>query len=150
MPQSRVRFIGSRELHRDLPKVLDSLENPDARYVLTIHSKPKAVLIGAEAFLNLLRGRSSDDRLLALQLGALVQGLESSIRFERRRREGRRARRSLIRATLRSPVRLDRVRLVRRFRSWKQRPRPWTGPIVRRTREVDPDRSPWPGPVEGR
>jgi hypothetical protein len=78
MPQSRVRFIGSRELHRDLPKVLDSLEDPDARYVLTIHSKPKAVLIGAEAFLNLLRGRSTDDRLLALQLGALVQGLESS------------------------------------------------------------------------
>jgi len=77
MPQSRVRFIGSRELHRDLPKVLDSLENPDARFVLTIHSKPKAVLIGAEAFLNLLRGRSSNDRLLALQLGALVQGLES-------------------------------------------------------------------------
>jgi len=78
MPQSRVRFIGSRELHRDLPKVLESLENPEARYVLTIHSKPKAVLIGAEAFLSLLRGHSSDDRLLALQLGALVQGLESS------------------------------------------------------------------------
>jgi hypothetical protein len=78
MPQSRVRFIGSRELHRDLPKVLDSLENPDTRYVLTIHSKPKAVLIGAEAFLDLLRGHSTDDRLLALQLGALVQGLESS------------------------------------------------------------------------
>jgi hypothetical protein len=54
------------------------LENPDTRYVLTIHSKPKAVLIGAEAFLDLLRGHSADDRLLALQLGALVQGLESS------------------------------------------------------------------------
>lgn len=78
MPQSRVRFIGSRELHRDLPKVLDSLEDPNARFVLTIHSKPKAVLIGAEAFLKLLRGHSPDDRLLALQLGALVQGLESS------------------------------------------------------------------------
>src|SRR3954467_5406420 len=78
MPQSRVRFIGSRELHRDLPKVLDSLENPNARFVLTIHSKPKAVLIGAEAFLKLLRGHSPDDRLLALQLGALVQGLEST------------------------------------------------------------------------
>jgi hypothetical protein len=78
MLQSRVRFIGSRELHRDLPKVLDSLENPDTRYVLTIHSKPKAVLIGAEAFLELLRGHSTQDRLLALQLGALVQGLESS------------------------------------------------------------------------
>jgi prevent-host-death family protein len=78
MPQSRVRFIGSRELHRDLPKVLDSLENTDARIVLTIHSKPKAVLIGAEAFLEILRGPSAQDRLLALQLGALVQGLESS------------------------------------------------------------------------
>jgi PHD/YefM family antitoxin component YafN of YafNO toxin-antitoxin module len=80
MPQShsRVRFIGSRELHRDLPKVLDSLENPNARYVLTIHSKPKAVLIGAEAFLEILRGQSQQDRLLALQLGALVQGLESN------------------------------------------------------------------------
>ncbi len=77
MPQTRVRFIGSRELHRDLPKVLDSLEDPNARFVLTIHSKPKAVLIGAEAFLKLLRGHGADDRLLALQLGALVQGLES-------------------------------------------------------------------------
>jgi PHD/YefM family antitoxin component YafN of YafNO toxin-antitoxin module len=76
--QSRVRFIGSRELHRDLPKVLDTLENPDARFVLTIHSKPKAVLIGAEAFLQILRGTSPEDRMLALQLGALVQGLESS------------------------------------------------------------------------
>src|SRR5947209_20279781 len=77
MSHSRVRFIGSRELHRDLPKVLDTLENPNARYVLTIHSKPKAVLIGAEAFLALLRGHTPEDRLLALQLGALVQGLES-------------------------------------------------------------------------
>lgn len=78
MSQSRVRFIGSRELHRDLPKVLENLEeNPDARCVLTIHSKPKAVIIGAEAFLSLLRGQNASDRLLALQLGALVQGHEA-------------------------------------------------------------------------
>ena len=78
MPQPRVRYIGSRELHRDLPKVLESLEDPSARFVLTIHSKPKAVLIGAEAFLALLRGHTPEDRILALQLGALVQGLEVS------------------------------------------------------------------------
>ncbi|HEX8200944.1 MAG TPA: type II toxin-antitoxin system Phd/YefM family antitoxin [Isosphaeraceae bacterium] len=78
MPQSHVRFIGSRELHRDLPKVLNNLENPSARYVLTTHSKPRAVLIGAEAFLKLLRAQTPADRLLALQLGALVQGLEAS------------------------------------------------------------------------
>jgi hypothetical protein len=76
---SHVRFIGSRELHRDLPKVLENLENRDVRYVLTIHSKPKAVLIGTEAFLGILRGSSPADRLLALQLGALVQGLEPSL-----------------------------------------------------------------------
>jgi hypothetical protein len=78
MPQSHVRFIGSRELHRDLPKVLDSLEDPAARCVLTVHSKPKAVLIGAEAFLALLRRQTPADRLLALQLSALVQGLEAA------------------------------------------------------------------------
>ncbi|HEY2156558.1 MAG TPA: type II toxin-antitoxin system Phd/YefM family antitoxin [Isosphaeraceae bacterium] len=78
MPQPRVRFIGSRELHRDLPKVLDALEDPAARYVLTIHSRPKAVIIGAEAFLDLVRGVAQTDRLLALQLSALVQGLDAS------------------------------------------------------------------------
>ncbi len=78
MSHPRVRYIGSRELHRDLPKVLESLEDPSSRFVLTIHSKPKAVLIGAEAFLSLLRGQTPADRLLALQLGALVQGLEGS------------------------------------------------------------------------
>ena len=77
MAYSSVRYIGSRELHRDLPKVLETLEDPSARFVRTIHSKPKAVLIGADAFLALLRGHTPQDRLLALQLGALVQGLES-------------------------------------------------------------------------
>ncbi len=76
MPQPRVRFIGSRELHRDLPKVLEALEDPAARCVLTIHNRPKAVLIGADAFLRLLRSATPADRLLALQLGALVQGHE--------------------------------------------------------------------------
>ncbi len=76
--QPRVRFIGSRELHRDLPKVLDALEDTETRFVLTIHSKPKAVIIGAEAFLDLLRGPTAEDRLLALQLGALVQGHETA------------------------------------------------------------------------
>ncbi len=78
MSQARVRFIGSRELHRELPKVVESLEDVDSRYVLTIHSKPKAVLLGTEAFLELLQGQSNSDKLLAMQLGALVQGLSKS------------------------------------------------------------------------
>ena len=50
-------------------------KNPNSRFVLTIHSKPKAVLIGAEAFLALLRGHTPEDRLLALQLGAWCRAL---------------------------------------------------------------------------
>ena len=111
MPQSpsRVRFIGSRELHRDLPKVLDSLENTDARFVLTIHSKPKAVLIGAEDFLEILRMARAEDRLLALQLGALVQGP----RIARQHGRGRHEREwSLIVAV--TTVRLSHFRLAAR------------------------------------
>ncbi len=78
MPQPRVRYIGSRELHRELPKVLNTLEDPASRFVVTIHGKPKAVMIGAEAFLQILRGARPEDRLLALQLGALVEGLGGS------------------------------------------------------------------------
>lgn len=78
MSSQSIRFIGSRELHRDLPKVLDQLEDPKSRFVLTIHSRPKAILLGTDAFLALLRGQTPSDKLLALQLGALVQGLEAS------------------------------------------------------------------------
>jgi PHD/YefM family antitoxin component YafN of YafNO toxin-antitoxin module len=74
MAKSNVRFVGSRELHRDLPEVLDDLDDLNSRYVLTIHSKPRAVLIGAEAFAALVRSASAGDRLLALQLEALLQG----------------------------------------------------------------------------
>ena len=38
------------------PKCSIVWKTPTARFVLTIHSKPKAVLIGAEAFLEILRG----------------------------------------------------------------------------------------------
>ncbi len=78
MSQSPVRYVGSRELHRDLPKVLGALEGSENRYVLTIHGKPKAVMIGAEAFLALVRGASKEDRVLALQLAALVGGIDAT------------------------------------------------------------------------
>ena len=74
---SRVRFIGSRELHRALPKVLGALEKPGTRFVLTIHSKPKAVLIGAEEFLEIAQPECGRP-FACLAVGALVQGLESS------------------------------------------------------------------------
>ncbi|GIW88051.1 MAG: hypothetical protein KatS3mg108_2375 [Isosphaeraceae bacterium] len=73
---SPVRIIGSRELHQNLPAILRELERPETRYVLTVHGKPRAVLIGAEPFLKLLEEPegSPSDAVVGLQLTALLGG----------------------------------------------------------------------------
>ena len=68
-----VRIIGSRELHQTLPLIMRQLENQDARYVLTVHGKPKAVLVGASTYLELVSGRQHpSERVVGLQLSALL------------------------------------------------------------------------------
>ena len=52
--ESPVRIIGSRELHQNLPGILRELENDTVRYVLTVHGRPRAVLIGAEPYLSMI------------------------------------------------------------------------------------------------
>src|SRR5438270_9612394 len=70
---SPVRIIGSRELHQNLPGILRELENEKVRYVLTVHGKPRAVLVGAEPYLNMvLDGKSQSEALVGLQLSALL------------------------------------------------------------------------------
>ena len=71
---SPVRIIGSRELHQNLPNILNELQHPDVRYVLTVHGKPRAVLVGAGPFLNLVQDHSShpSEALVGLQLSALL------------------------------------------------------------------------------
>ena len=72
-PDTPVRIIGSRELHQNLPGILRELERPDVRYVLTVHGKPRAVLIGAEPFLRLVDNHTtSSEALVGLQLSALL------------------------------------------------------------------------------
>ena len=74
-PDSPVRIIGSRELHQNLPGILRDLENHNVRYVLTVHGKPRAVLIGAEPYLNMITdGTGSSEVLVGLQLTALLGG----------------------------------------------------------------------------
>lgn len=70
---SPVRIIGSRELHQNLPAILNELQNPDVRYVLTVHGKPRAVMIGARPFLDLVNDRDHpSEALVGLQLSALL------------------------------------------------------------------------------
>ena len=72
---SPVRIIGSRELHQNLPGILRELENDTVRYVLTVHGRPRAVLIGAEPYLSMIAdGSRSSEALVSLQLTALLGG----------------------------------------------------------------------------
>jgi prevent-host-death family protein len=76
---SPVRIIGSRELHQNLPGILRELERHEVRYVLTVHGKPRAVLVGAEPYMSLIQeSRSPSEALVGLQLSALLgSGLNS-------------------------------------------------------------------------
>jgi prevent-host-death family protein len=71
--ETPVRIIGSRELHQTLPAILRDLESAEVRYVLTVHGKPKAVLIGAEPYLRaILEQNSPSEAMVGLQLSALL------------------------------------------------------------------------------
>jgi prevent-host-death family protein len=70
---SPVRIIGSRELHQNLPGILRELQRADVRYVLTVHGKPRAVLVGAEPYMNLvMESKNPSEALVGLQLSALL------------------------------------------------------------------------------
>jgi PHD/YefM family antitoxin component YafN of YafNO toxin-antitoxin module len=84
MTQSSVRYLGSRELHRELPRILDELTDQESRLVLTIHAKPKAVLIGADAFATLVRQVGEVDRRLGEELAALLSDGVGKIRAQDR------------------------------------------------------------------
>jgi len=81
--ESPVRIIGSRELHQNLPGILRDLENDSVRYVLTVHGKPRAVLVGAEPYLNMIMdGKGSSEVLVGLQLSALLGGSLDSVTLD--------------------------------------------------------------------
>src|SRR4051794_32966145 len=80
---SPVRIIGSRELHQNLPGILRELENDVVRYVLTVHGKPRAVIVGAEPYLNMvLDGKGPSEALVGLQLSALLGSSLNSVPLE--------------------------------------------------------------------
>lgn len=83
MTQSSVRYLGSRELHRELPRILDELNDSTSRFVLTIHAKPKAVMIGADAFAELVRQVGELDRKLGEELSGMMQSTNGKVASEK-------------------------------------------------------------------
>jgi prevent-host-death family protein len=83
LSDSPVRIIGSRELHQNLPGILRELENNRVRYVLTVHGRPRAVLVGAEPYLSMIMdGRRPSEALVGLQLTALLGGSLDSVTLD--------------------------------------------------------------------
>ena len=80
--ESPVRIIGSRELHQNLPGILRELENNSVRYVLTVHGRPRAVLIGAEPICMIMDGQKTSEALVGLQLSALLGGRLDSVTLD--------------------------------------------------------------------
>ena len=72
-----VQAQGKAKEREPVIKVL--LENDKVRYVLTVHGKPRAVLVGAEPYLSMvLEGKGPSEALVGLQLSALLgSGLAS-------------------------------------------------------------------------
>ena len=80
---SPVRIIGSRELHQNLPGILEELENNKVRYVLTVHGRPRAVLDRSRALsVDDHRRRRSSEALVGLQLTALLGGSLDSVNLD--------------------------------------------------------------------
>ena len=68
--------------------ILRELENDGVRYVLTVHGRPRAVLIGAEPYLSMIaNGRRSSEAVVSLQL-IRASGRKSRRRDARRSRKG--------------------------------------------------------------
>jgi hypothetical protein len=74
-----VRFIGSRELHKNISSKVSALEDHEARFVVTIYSKPKVVMLGINAYIALAQSSGSpEDRRGAWLLGVTTEGLDTT------------------------------------------------------------------------
>ena len=87
---SPVRIIGSRELHQNLPDILRELENDTVRYVLTVHGRPRAVLIGAEPYLSMIANGRQAERSARQPAAHRSSGWQARRSHSRRSRKGSR------------------------------------------------------------
>ena len=96
-----VRVVGSKELRRDLTGMLGSIRATDARFLVTIKGRPRAVLMGVEDYVRGVLGEKPDALLIALQKDARRAGADrltmrdidreiAAVRHVKRSQNGRR------------------------------------------------------------
>lgn len=71
-----VQIVGSKELRRDLTGMLGSIRATDARFLVTVKGKPRAVLMGVEDYVQGVLGEKPDALLVALQEDARRAGAD--------------------------------------------------------------------------
>ena len=71
---SPVQIIGSKELRRTLTGMLSTIRATDARFLVTVKGKPRAVLMGVEDYVQGVLGEKPDALLVALQKDARRTG----------------------------------------------------------------------------
>lgn len=96
-----VQIVGSKELRRALTGMLSTIRTTDARFLVTVKGKPRAVLMGVEDYVRGVLGEKPDALLIALQKDArtaradrlTTQDIDreiAAVRHAKRPRDGRR------------------------------------------------------------
>ena len=95
-----MQIVGSKELRRSLTDMLGAIRATDARFLVTVKGKPRAVLMGVQDYVQRVLGERPDAVLVSLQQDAKKAGTDdlnmrdidreiTAVRRSRRARNGR-------------------------------------------------------------
>lgn len=73
-PGPPVQIVGSKELRRALTGMLGAIQATDARFLVTVMGKPRAVLMGVQDYVRRVLREKPDALLVALQREATSAG----------------------------------------------------------------------------
>lgn len=75
-PAPPVQIVGSKELRRALTGMLGTIQATDARFLVTVKGKPRAILMGVQDYVRRVLGERPDALLVSLQRDARQAGAD--------------------------------------------------------------------------
>lgn len=75
-PVPPVQIVGSKELRQALTGMLGTIQATDARFLVTVKGKPRAILMGVQDYVRRVLGERPDAVLVALQQDAKRTGAD--------------------------------------------------------------------------
>lgn len=74
-----VQIVGSKELRQALTGMLGTIQATDARFLVTVKGKPRAILMGVQDYVRRVLGERPDAVLVSLQQDARQAGADRLI-----------------------------------------------------------------------